>query len=391
MNKIALRNSGAQFHKTIWFDGLGGGMKKLLMITMAASPHQVRFVPYLAKYFDVQHYFYARLDGRQKFWDVDMGDRCHILPCKFTWRRRYFTLSVLSVLRKEKPDVLMLGTFSIPSNYLAYLWARWHNVPVAVWVERSRDKYGKLRGYGIVWRFLHFLYRNVSRVVVVSDDIVPQFRDTFHFGSKVVVGRYPSDIDQYYKHPIRNRKDSYTLIFANRMTEIYNPVGAIDIFAEVLKRYPKTRLKINASGEMRQDVELRIRHYGIEKSVEFLDNIKTWDDLSAVYAASDIMYLPAKFSNGNYTIGECRVSGMGVIISDKVLGFSAMDMKSAGTGFIVPLDNQKFVEKICWYIEHPEAFTSEVKINREQLRYLTHEETAKAYNKLFNSMLGEEG
>lgn len=361
-------------------------MKKLVIISMMASPHQVRFVPYLAHYFDVQHYFYERLANRQKFWEVGLGERCHILPCKFKWRAKYFTFSVLSVLAKERPDILLLGGFSVPSNYLAYLWARIHKVPVAIWVERSRDENGNLRGYGIVWRILHFLYRKVARVVVVSGDIVPQFRDTFRFGEKVVVGRYPSDIGRYYEHPIRGKKDAYTLIFPNRMTDIYNPIGALEIFAEVLKRYPRTILKMNAAGELRSDVELRINELGITSSVEFLDNLKTWDDLSDVYASSDIMYLPAKFSNGNYTIGECRVSGMGVIISDKVLGFSADDMRVAGTGFIVPLDNAIFVEKICWYIEHPEAFAKEAEINRKQLRYLTNEETAKLYHELLGEL-----
>ena len=342
-------------------------MKKLVIISMMASPHQVRFVPYLAQYFDVQHYFYERLAGRQKFWEVDLGERCHILPCKFKWRAKYFTLSVLSVLRKERPDILLLGGFSVPSNYLAYLWARLHKVPVAIWVERSRDVEGNLRGYGIVWRVLHFLFRKVSRVIVVSDDIVDNY------------------IDRYYKHPVRVRKDAYTLIYANRLIDIYNPIGAVEIFAEVLKRYPNTKLKMNSSGELRQDVELRIKELGLADSVEFLDDITTWDELSDVYASSDIMYLPAKFSNGNYTIVECRVSGMGVVVCDRVLGFSVGDMKAAGTGFVVPLDNGVFAEKICWYIANPESLAKEAAINRKQLRYLTNEETAK----LFYKLLGE--
>ena len=81
-------------------------MKKLVIFSMMASPHQVRFVPYLARYFDVQHYFYDRLANRQSFWKVDLGDRCHILPCKFKWRSKFLTLSVFSVLRREKPDIL---------------------------------------------------------------------------------------------------------------------------------------------------------------------------------------------------------------------------------------------------------------------------------------------
>jgi hypothetical protein len=215
-------------------------MKKLVIFSMMASPHQVRFVPYLAKYFDVKHYFYDQLADRQSFWRVELGTRCHIVPCKFRWRSKFFTFKVLSILKKERPDILLLGGFSVPCNYIAYLWARLHKVPVVVWVERSRDKNGKLRGYGFVWRILRFLYRNVSRVMVVSEDIVPQFRDTFRFGEKVIVGRYPSDIDRYFLHAPRRKKEAYTLIYPNRLTDIYNPIGAVEIFAKVLKCYPMT-------------------------------------------------------------------------------------------------------------------------------------------------------
>lgn len=361
-------------------------MKKLVMITMVASPHQVRFVPFLAKYFDVQHYFYDELGGRQSFWEIELGERCHILPCHFKWRGKYLTFSVLSMLRRERPDILLLGGFSVPSNYLAYLWAKWHHVPVVMMSERSRDHKGNLRGYGLTWRILRFLYRKIDRIMVTDADIVSQFRDTFRFGDKVVAGRYPTDIDRYFSHPVRGRKDAYILIYPNRMTDIYNPIGAIEIFADVLTRYPKTLLKMNAAGELRGMVQKRIEELGIGASVQFLDDIKTWDDLSSVYASCDIMYLPARFSNGNYTIAECRVSGMGCVVSDRILGTFTLEMKAAKAGFVLPLDKKLFVEKICWYIEHPEMFAREATINRAQLRYLTHEETANLYFNLIGEL-----
>ena len=362
-------------------------MKKLVIFSATASPHQVRFVPYLAEYFDVQHYFYDRVAKvRQSFWRVELGERCHLLPYTFKWRAKYITLSGLWVLHKERPDILMLGSFSIPSNYLAYLWARWHHVPVVVFTERSRDKKGRLRGKGLVWRILRFLYRNVTRVMVTAEDIVPQFRDVFNFGSKVIAGRYPTDIGQYFSHKVRTRKDSYNIIFPNRMIDIYNPIGAVEIFAEVHERYPKTRLKMNASGDLRSAVEQRIVELGISDCVEFLDNIRSWDDLSGIYASCDIMILPAKFSNGNYTISECAASGMGCVISDRILGDPTEDLRKAGVGFILPLDKKLFVEKVCWYIEHPEVFAKEAEANRRQLQYLTHEATAKLYFDLFGNL-----
>lgn len=362
-------------------------MKKLVFFSPIASPHQVRFCAYLRKYFDAEFYFYERCSGRQAFWAVPLEEHCHVLPTRFKWHRRYCTLSVLKVLDRIKPDIVMFGGLSIPSNYFAYRWALRHGAKTVVQTERSRVvATGKPREYDLTWRALHWLYRKIDRIMVTALDILPQFRDTFRFGDKVVVGQYPADIDRYYRHPVRGAQKRYTLIFPNRLTEIYNPLGAVRIFDLVRKRYPETRLKMNAAGELRPEVEKLITDLGIADSVEFLDDIKTWDDLGEIYKNCDIVYLPAKFSNGNYTIIECQVSGMGSVISEKVLGGICERMKRDGVGFVLPVDNVQFADRICWYIEHPEAFAREAEINRKVLFSATNEATARLYFDLLGSL-----
>ena len=56
-------------------------MKKICFISHMASPHQVRFQPFLQKYFDSYFYFYERLAGRQSWWAVELGDRCKVMNC----------------------------------------------------------------------------------------------------------------------------------------------------------------------------------------------------------------------------------------------------------------------------------------------------------------------
>jgi glycosyltransferase involved in cell wall biosynthesis len=43
-----------------------------------------------------------------------------------------------------------------------------------------------------------------------------------------------------------------------------------------------------------------------------------------VYARCDIPILPANFSNGKFTILEAMASGLGVVVSDHVLGIGKM-------------------------------------------------------------------
>lgn len=360
-------------------------MRKVCLLSTVASAHWIKFNAHFRKYFDAEFYFYSSIGDRQKWWKVDLGEHCHVLPCKFKWHSRYMTLSVLKVLREFDPDVVLMSGFSIPANYIAYLWAKRHGKKVAIYSERSR-KDDKLRGYTWQWRLLHWLYRKVDLVITTAQDTVPQFRDTFRFGDKVVAGQYPSDIRGYYEHPIRGKKDSYTIIYANRQTDIYNPLAAVRILYGVLKKYPKTRMKMNATGELRPQVEALIAKLGIGNSVEFLDNLKTWEDLGRTYASCDIMILPAKWSDGNYSTRECMASGMMCLVTDRVLGDEPQLLRAMNDDFYLPLDEQRFVDRICKCIEHPESFETIAERNREAMRPFCLDGTAALYSRHINSL-----
>ena len=361
-------------------------MTKLCVFSTVASAHWIKFADYLRKYLDAEFYFYSSIGQRQKWWKVELGEHCHVLHCRFKWHSRYMTFSVLRVLNEIDPDVVLMSGFSIPANYIIYRWAKRRGKKVAIYSERSR-KEDKLRGYTWQWRLLHWLYRKVDLVITTAKDTVPQFRDTFRFGDKVVAGQYPSDIKGYYEHLIRGKKDSYTIIFANRQTDIYNPLAAVRILDGVLKKHPKTKMKMNATGELRPQVEALIAQLGIGNSVEFLDNLKTWEDLGRTYASCDIMILPAKWSDGNYSTRECMASGMMCLVTDRVLGDEPQLLKEMNDGFYLPLNEDMFVERICRCIEHPEEFQLIAKRNREAMRPFCLDATAELYAKLINQIL----
>lgn len=360
-------------------------MRKVCLFSTVASAHWIKFNAHFRKYFDAEFYFYSSIGERQKWWKVDLGEHCHILPCKFRWRSRYMTFSVLKVLREFNPDVVLMSGFSIPANYIAYLWAKRHAKKVVIYSERSRNK-DKLRGYTWQWRLLHWLYRRVDLVITTAKDTVPQFRDTLHFGDKVVAGQYPSDLDSYFSHPVRVKKDAYTIIFANRLTDIYNPLAAIRILAGVLKKFPGTKMKMNACGELRSQVESLIDEMGIADSIEFLDDLKSWEDLGKTYASCDIMVLPAKWSDGNYSTRECMASGMMCLVSNKVLGDEPQLLKQMDDGFYLPLDESLFVDRICRCIEHPEEFKRIAKDNRDAMLPFCFDGTAKLFATYINGL-----
>mgnify|MGYP006088202749 CR=1 FL=1 len=359
-------------------------MRKLVFLSSLAVPQQVKLCHALQDYFDAEFWFYESADrSRGKWWQVDLGERCKVLKDVHffksgRWAGRYLALGLIEELKAFNPDIVMLGGFSIPSNIIAYRWAKRNGKNTIVFTERSRNKDGVLRKPGVIWRLLHWLYRDVDLVMTSADDAVKQFRDEFGFGKKVIAGRYAADLDAYFEHSLRVEKEAYTYLFANRMTEIYNPIGALEIFVEVLSKYPGSRLLMNAAGELNERCRVKIVELGIGDAVEFLTDIQSWDELHAVYARSDILLLPAHFSNGNYTILEAMASGMGVVVSDRVLGIGKM-VEDGVNGFNCEPTTIEFLKRIERYIRDPQLFKRHASLNRPMVKPLSAEGTAKFF------------
>jgi glycosyltransferase involved in cell wall biosynthesis len=358
---------------------------KLVFISHIATPQQIKFCEALRAHIDAEFWFYESAERtRGHFWSMRLGQHCRVL--EDVWFRksgllvgRYISPGLSARLSSADPDILMLGGFSIPSNYIAYRWARKNRKRIVVFTERSRNRKGRLRKWGFVWSILRWLYRDVDMVMVSAEDIVPQFRDDFRFGDRVVAGRYAADLDRFFSHAPRVAKTAYTYLFPNRMTAIYNPFGVLEIFAEINRQYPGSRLLLNAAGELIDQVREQVQEMGLCEMVEFLTAIPSWEHLHEVYAQSDIMLLPAHFSNGNFTLLEAMASGMGIVISDQVLGVGNL-IQDGHNGFRCPPTTAAFIERVERYIENPSLFATHMSINRPLVAPLSSSGTAQFFS-----------
>lgn len=122
-------------------------------------------------------------------------------------------------------------------------------------------------------------------------------------------------------------------------------------------------------------------------AVEFLTNLKSWSDLNHVYARCDILLLPASFSNGNFTILEAMASGMGLVVSDRVVGIGKM-VKDAENGFSCEPTAEEFVNRIERYIRQPELLKAHAAINRPLAEPLSADGTAKFFSEILHERFG---
>ena len=344
--------------------------RRLAFVSSVLVPHQVAFCSALQDHLDARFWFYEYPDRtRGSWWRVDGGDRCQVLEGVLfagcgSLGARYLARGLVRELERFDPDILMIGGFSIPSNYLAYRWALRTGRRTVVFTERSRDRQGRPRSLSFAWRVLRWMYRDVDLVLASAEDAVPQFRDILRFGDKVEAAGYAADLEAYFGHPLREARGPYTYLFANRMTAIYNPLGAIELFAAVHAKYPGSKLVMNAAGELGEACRAFVARLGLEDRVEFLTGLTSWRELHLVYARCDILLLPAIFSNGNFTILEAMASGMGLVVSDRVLGIGTL-IEDGHNGFRCPPSTEAFLDRIDRYVRQPELLKAHALINRQ--------------------------
>ena len=360
---------------------------KLIWMPYLATPLRIKICEELQNYMAAKFLFFDEVGNRPTWWRYPLNPDSLILEnVLFKKQSKYLTISHIRILNDFNPDVVVVPGFTNPTNFITYIWCKIRGKKIVVFTERLRDVNGKLRKLTGVWRIIRFFYRNIDLVMAAADDAVPQLRDEFKFGDKVVASTYGFMIDDYLDHkPRKLQKDVVKIIFPNRLTQIYNPIAAIDILAGLQNEYSNVVMSMNAEGELRKDCEQRILELNLQDRITFLGDIKGWEDLANIYAAHDIMILPANFSNGNFTIYEAMASGMGIIISDKVLG-NGQEIENGVNGFNLELDVANFVLAIKKYINNPALLDQHVKINKERCKKYGVKETAKLYFEQLSSL-----
>lgn len=364
---------------------------KLVFISSIASPYQVKFCHELQNYFDAEFWFHDYTgSSRPNWWKIPLGPKCKIFHKVILRNGKFLALDLIYELKRFDPDILVLGGFWYPSNILAYLWAKLKKKKTIVFTEISRNRQNKIRVKGLYTRFTKLLYNNVDAVFTSALEATIQHQVEFGFANRVYTTQYPSDIDEHLQHPLRIKEDSFVLLFANRLTSIYDPLLAIEIFATLYRKYPKIKMLINAFGELHDECQTRIATLGLTSQITFLDAIGSWDDLHKVYLKSDILLLPANFSAGNFTIVESMASGLGIVVSNKIIGIGIDDLKIFQSGFICEPQKDDFVCAISKYVDNPELLKIHGSLNKNFVKKYSIAETAKLWSGLISEVFPEQ-
>lgn len=129
--------------------------------------------------------------------------------------------------------------------------------------------------------------------------------------------------------------DRFAVCHIGRLSNQKNPLGLIDIFAEVLKRDKNAVLLSVGSGEMEEEVRKYARDKGIAESIMFLGRRS---DTDGILSAADVFLLPSFYEGLPIVAIEAQAAGLPLVMSDSITKECAVTENAVFLSLRLPLD-----------------------------------------------------
>jgi len=237
-----------------------------------------------------------------------------------------------------------------------------------------------------------YVSRTCKAVVVLGDYDRYRFQKTY--GITPIVNYLGIDY-KFYSQTVKvrntlNMKDNFVILQSAYFTWTKNQVKTVEIFAEVKKQIPNSKLVLagyNVSPYTKQ-VEQKVQELGLEDDVymgDLLNNPEpNW--LRNLYKQSSVFVMPILAQGGWISTFEAISSGVPTIVSEDFVGSNLVQGHKLGS--VVPLQTEAFVKEILRVHDNLESEKQKTVENAKWIgENLTWEKFGKKYEEIFESVL----
>lgn len=153
--------------------------------------------------------------------------------------------------------------------------------------------------------------------------------------------RFDAAVREKYRKDL-NLGDAFTLINVGRFSPQKNHDRLIDIFAEVLRRKPDTRLLLVGTGVLEESIKKKARRLSLTDNVIFMGE---WSDVNNLLMASDCFVMPSLYEGLPISLVEAQAAGLSVFASDGISDEAAIT--SGFRQFSLKESNEHIAEQIA--------------------------------------------
>jgi len=258
-------------------------------------------------------------------------------------------IRIISILKKEKPDIL--HTFMFTSNTWGRIAGIVARVPVIIASERCVDIWKRWYHRFIDRSLLKFTYKVICNSVAVKRF----YQETERMPeNKLSVIYNGVDLEEFQKvdaGKIEIKKKNGLVGAGGRFTEQKGFINLLMAVPEVLKIFMDTEFVLVGDGPLRKSFEDFVKKHNIIRNVIFTGYRK---DILSILSLCDIIVVPSLFEGMPNIVLEAMALKKPVIGTD--IPEIAELIEDGKNGFLVPVkDNVKEIaEKIILLLKNPE-------------------------------------
>lgn len=238
---------------------------------------------------------------------------------------KYFC-EIRDIIRKNKYDVVFRHT-DVATVAIDMLAAKLGGAKKRIPHSHSTDSKHLL---------VHYLFRPFLRMLSTDYFSCSQPAAEWMYGRKIsqkkkyCLIKNGIDLEKYVYDPLvsaKKRKElgiaegDFVIGHVGNFVYAKNHLFLLEIFAELLKKKPNAKLVLAGDGELRDEIEQKMKELGI-KDKAFLLGMR--NDIAQLLQAMDIFLFPSIYEGLPVALVEAQASGLPCVISDTIAPESKM-------------------------------------------------------------------
>ena len=292
--------------------------------------------------------------GQKVIWDVPLLSGYRSVFLSFPW-------SVGSILRKEKPSVLIIYGWNAFSNWQAVWFATRRKIPFFIYGENSPNQEILKKNFLQLFRkpLLRFLFRKAAGCFYIGEEnrkfyeyfgassekmfFIPYAVDNKRFMS----GSRSQDANRkLLKQTLGISEDAVVVLFVGKLTKKKKPLDLLRAYNLLATHHPLIHLIFVGNGPLRSSLERYSSEHNL-KNVHFV-GFKNQTELPLYYATSDVFVLPSGTGETwGLVVNEAMCLGLPIIVSD-VVGCGPDLVYHGRNGYIFPVGDTEELARVLF-------------------------------------------
>lgn len=226
----------------------------------------------------------------------------------------------------NKYDIVHFN-YSAAWNYFAVKSAKKNGIKKII-VHSHNNYYSKRPKLKVIKFILDTLNNRGKKIIEECSDLeLAVSKDAanwmFENGNEAIIQKNGIEIDKFIFNGSAREKlrkeidseDNKIIGFIGTLEERKNPVFALKIFENILKREKNVRLLVFGKGPDKEMLKEMVNQFGISNKVKFMGvqkNLEQW------YSAMDLFIFPSKNEGFGFVLLEAQINGLPIICSNSI-------------------------------------------------------------------------